>query len=254
MARALFKSWFVDFEPVRAKTEGRDSVWLREVGELFPDSFEESELGEIPTGWEAKPLDDWVCSMSGGTPSKAEPSLWAGNIPWISPKVMTSIHADEADAYVSRSAIGNGTRIAPRGSTLVMVRGMGLHEGVRVSQASDDVAFNQDVKALVGKSIDPDMLLFALLDSQKWLHDRVESSGHGTGRLPTDVLLSLRVVMPQDSAQRRLAQPIRDLNDRIGAARSESRTLVALRDTLLPKLIAGDLRLTDAGHFIEGSG
>ena len=52
MARALFKSWFVDFDPVRAKAEGRDPGLPRHIADLFPDSFEDSELGEIPKGWE----------------------------------------------------------------------------------------------------------------------------------------------------------------------------------------------------------
>jgi type I restriction enzyme S subunit len=67
---------------------------------------------------------------------------------------MTGIHADQADEHVSELAIKNGTRIAPALSTLVMVRGMGLHEFVRVSQARRDVAFNQDVKAIVSDRFD----------------------------------------------------------------------------------------------------
>jgi type I restriction enzyme S subunit len=251
MARALFKSWFVDFDPVRAKAEGRDCGLPKAVADLFPDRLVDFELGEIPQGWAAKPLGQWVDALSGGTPSKTDAEFWGGDVPWVSPKVMTSIHADEADAYVTRSAIGNGTRVAPSGSTLVMVRGMGLHEGVRVSFARRDVTFNQDVKALVPSSIDPDLLLFALLDSQGSLLDRVESSGHGTGKLPTEILLSLRIVMPPAPIQSRLAEPIRKLNRRIGAARDQSRTLAALRDALLPKLISGELRVKDAERFLE---
>ena len=56
MARALFKSWFVDFDPVRAKAEGRDPGLPKPLADLFPDSFEDSELGEIPKGWRARPL------------------------------------------------------------------------------------------------------------------------------------------------------------------------------------------------------
>src|SRR5205807_8474329 len=58
MARAIFKSWFVDFDPVRAKAEGRDPGLPKHVADLFPDRFEESELGEIPAGWKAKKLGD----------------------------------------------------------------------------------------------------------------------------------------------------------------------------------------------------
>lgn len=242
IARALFKSWFVDFDPVRAKAEGSDPGLPKTLADLFPARLVDSELGEIPEGWEAKPLGDWVDALSGGTPSKAEVRYWRGDVPWISPKVMTAIHADEADAHVDESAIGNGTRLAPALSTLVMVRGMGLHESVRVSQARREVTFNQDVKALVGARIEPTLLLFALLGSQPALLERVESSGHGTGKLPSEVLLALPVTMPDIAAQERLSEQLRTLNDRIASTRAESRTLAALRDTLLPKLISGKLR------------
>jgi type I restriction enzyme S subunit len=151
---------------------------------------------------------------------------------------------------VTSSALGNGTRLAPAGSTLVMVRGMGLHDGVRVSQARRPVAFNQDVKALVGSSIDSTLLLFALLDAQRSLLDRVESSGHGTGKLPTEILLALSVVLPLGKTQACLSAPFCAANDRIEIARTESRTLAALRDALLPKLVSGELRVKDAEKFI----
>jgi type I restriction enzyme, S subunit len=176
----------------------------------------------------------------------SEPRYWGGDVPWISPKVMTAIHADEADAHVTEGAIGNGTRLAPAGSTLVMVRGMGLHEGVRVSQARRAVTFNQDVKALVGSSIDSTLLFFALLQAQSLLLDRVESAGHGTGKLPSEVLLAVPIVMPDRPTQHHLSEPLRVMNDRIAAARDESRALAALRDTLLPKLISGERRATHA--------
>ena len=243
IARALFKSWFVDFDPVRAKAEGRDPGLPKSLADLFPGRLVDSEFGEIPEGWSAKPLGRWVDALSGGTPSKSTRAYWDGAVPWISPKVMTGIHADKADEHVSELAIKSGTRIAPALSTLVMVRGMGLHEFVRVSQARRDVAFNQDVKALVGTSIDATLLLFALLDAQPTLLERVESSGHGTGKLPSDVLFALPIAMPDPTTQLRLASSLRVLNDRIASSRAESRTLNELRDTLLPKLTTGELRV-----------
>ena len=165
---------------------------------------------------------------------------------------MTGIHADVADQHVSQRAIGNGTRLAPSGSTLVMVRGMGLHQQVRVSQARREVSFNQDVKALVATRIEASLLLFALLDAQKELLLKVESSGHGTGKLSTDVLLKYPITLPSLSVQKELATVFDSLNSRIVSARDQSRNLGALRDTLLPKLISGELRVKDAERIIGG--
>lgn len=252
LARTIFKSWFVDFDPVRAKVQGRAPTAMdAETAALFPNRFVESELGEIPEGWRATALGERTTALSGGTPAKSDPSFWGGDLPWISPKVMTEIHADEADAFVTRPAVGNGTRLAPSGSTLVMVRGMGLHKQVRVSQARREVTFNQDVKALVPTGIEPTLLLLALLDAQPTLLGRVQSAGHGTGVLPTDILLAHRLCLPSPGVQRVLVAPLDAMNDRIAAGRSETRTLAELRDLLLPKLISGELRIPDAEKLVE---
>jgi type I restriction enzyme S subunit len=252
MARALFQSWFVDFDPVRAKMEGRQPEGMdAETAKLFPNGLADSELGRIPSGWSCRPLEAWCSALSGGTPSKAAPALWNGDIPWVSPKSLNSIHADEAEDLVTEAAIGNGTRLAPRGSTLIMVRGMGLHQKVRIGQAVTDVAFNQDVKALVANGIDESLLLFALLHAQAELLTKVETSGHGTGKLASEILFAHRIVAPPASVQDRLARPFSTSSTRIATARQESRTLTALRDTLLPKLLSGELRVPDAERAVS---
>ena len=65
MAHALFKSWFVDFDPVRAKTEGRDTGLPREIADLFPDGFKKSAVGEIPKGWRVRGLDEIARFLNG---------------------------------------------------------------------------------------------------------------------------------------------------------------------------------------------
>jgi type I restriction enzyme S subunit len=167
---------------------------------------------------------------------------------------MTEIHADEADDFVTPAAVGNGTRTAPAGSTLVMVRGMGLHQKVRVSQARGEVTFNQDVKALVPKTIEPSLLLFALLNGQEELLARVESSGHGTGKLPSEILLGHRITLPSLPRQKHLARTFDAINDRISSSRDEARTLTAVRDELLPRLLSGELTVTQAERTLESVG
>ncbi len=78
MARALFKSWFVDFDPVRAKAGGRETGLPKSLPDLFPDSFEDSELGEIPKRWIIKPIGDLADVVGGTTPSTKELSYWEG--------------------------------------------------------------------------------------------------------------------------------------------------------------------------------
>ncbi|MEY4808624.1 MAG: hypothetical protein RLZZ206_3013, partial [Cyanobacteriota bacterium] len=83
MAKALFKSWFVDFDPVRAKAEGRPTGLPADISDLFPDSFEDSELGEIPSGWEVKALDEIAHFLNGLALQKFPPEDGAATLPVI---------------------------------------------------------------------------------------------------------------------------------------------------------------------------
>ena len=86
MARGLFKSWFIDFDPVRAKMDGREPYLPPEVWSLFPDRLVPLELGDIPKGWEVGVLDDAIELLSGGTPKTSMPDYWGGDIPWYTVK------------------------------------------------------------------------------------------------------------------------------------------------------------------------
>lgn len=253
LARSLFKSWFVDFDPVRAKVDRRaPSAVSPEIDALFPDSIEIASDGEtVPSGWRVLSLREAADFRSGGTPKKSNPEYWDGSLPWISPKVMNNIHVHDSDDRVTEAAVGNGTRLVPHGSVLVMVRGMGLHQGVRISQAQCDVTFNQDVKALVPTGVDDTFLLFAMLDASNYLHSRVRASGHGTGVLATEFLTELSFVVPPEDVLPKLVRPLKELNLRIAANTRESQTLATLRDTLLPKLLSGALRVGDAERLME---
>jgi len=250
MALTLFESWFVDFEPVRAKVEGRSTGLPDDLASVFPDSFGEDGG---PTSWTMSPLREQFQLLSGGTPSKAEVSYWDGDIPWVTPRSMLDSHVLDSPDRVTLAAIGNGTRLAPQGSILVMVRGMGLHQGVRISQARRDLAFNQDVKALAPKDLDSDFLLYALLSCKDGLLSKVRASGHGTGVLPSDALEAINIPVPPRDLQPRLFVPFQHFNSRVALARSEMRTLAALRSTLLPKLISGELRIADAKKRIAAA-
>jgi type I restriction enzyme S subunit len=240
VARAIYRDWFVDFGPTRAKQESRTPYLASELWSLFPDRLDDDGK---PEGWERIVLREAADVFSGGTPAKDNMEFWNGTIPWISPKVMTEIHVTASDDRVTERAIGRGTRMVPSGAVLVMVRGMGLHQGVRISQARCDVTFNQDVKALVGKRLSGTHLLFGLLDAAQYLFSKVEASGHGTGKLPTETIEGICFVTPTGDPYPRLIGPLDALNDRIAANNAESNTLAALRNLLLPTLISGDIRV-----------
>jgi len=127
MARALFKSWFVDFDPVRAKAEGRDPGLPKPLADLFPDRFEDSELGEIPKGWAIKSIGDLADVAGGTTPSTKEPAYWEGGThAWATPKDLSGpsvpvlLNTERWITDAGLSQIGSG--LLPKGTVLLSSR------------------------------------------------------------------------------------------------------------------------------------
>lgn len=127
MARVLFKSWFVGFDPVRAKAEGCPTGLPDHISALFPDSFEDSELGEIPRGWRVAPLSETVVIIGGGTPKTSVAYYWGGDIPWFSvvdaPR-KSDIWAIDTEKKITQAGVDNSsTRILPVRTTIISARG-----------------------------------------------------------------------------------------------------------------------------------
>ena len=128
MARALFQSWFVDFDPVRAKLDGRPPTGLDpETAALFPATFQDSPLGHIPQGWEVCPLADKIELLSGGTPKTGEPDYWNGDILWFSVKdtpTETDVWVIHTEKSVTMLGISNSAaQIFPEKTTIITARG-----------------------------------------------------------------------------------------------------------------------------------
>ena len=127
MARALFKSWFVDFDPVRAKAEGRDPGLPKAIADLFPDSFEDSDLGEIPKGWEIKSIGDLADVAGGTTPSTKEPAYWdGGTYAWATPKDLSGLSVPvllDTERRITDAGLSQiGSGLLPKGTVLLSSR------------------------------------------------------------------------------------------------------------------------------------
>jgi type I restriction enzyme S subunit len=161
MARALFKAWFVDFEPVRAKMEGR---WQRgranhdshlpglpaHLYDLFPDRLVESELGEIPEGWEVQPLSELLTIIGGGTPKTSVKEYWDGDIPWFSvvdtPPASDVFVVSTEKTITSQGLAGSSARLIPKGTTIISARGTVGNLAI----AGREMTFNQSCYGLRG--------------------------------------------------------------------------------------------------------
>ncbi|MEV6925519.1 restriction endonuclease subunit S [Dactylosporangium sp. NPDC051485] len=188
---------------------------------------------------------------SGGTPSTAEPTFWSGDIPWISAASLKSPWLDESDRKVTELGASNGTRLAPKGTVIFVVRGMSLKTEFRIGIARRTVAFGQDCKALVPlDGITGDLLLHAIRNRSSDVLDLVDEAGHGTGRLATDRIEQMVIRAPSDRSDR-INEALQNLNDLASSRQRESRTLTDLRDLLLPKLMSGEIRVRAAEKVVE---
>lgn len=164
--------------------------------------------------------------VSGGTPSKSRSDYWDGEVPWITAKDMKTFRLEDSEDHLSIEGTQRGTRVAPAGSTLVLVRGMTLHQKVPIAFAARDLAFNQDVKALIPlEGVDARFLAYALLAKHDELLGLVDAASHGTGRLNTDALATTELQMPSLAEQRSVAIAIGSLDDKIDVNRRIAETL-----------------------------
>ncbi|HBC0000835.1 restriction endonuclease subunit S [Vibrio parahaemolyticus] len=167
--------------------------------------------------WSIKKLGDLVKFTSGGTPSKSNEAYWGGDIPWISASSMNSTRYSESELKVTTEGAKNGTRLVPKDTVLLLVRGGALHNKIPVGITTREVTFNQDVKALVPKTdeITPWYLLFWLISIKKTLLAKVENTGIGAGKLDTKILQELEVPLPPKPELKRLEKFCKALDNKI---------------------------------------
>src|SRR5262249_14844890 len=154
-------------------------------------------------------------------------------IPWVSAKDLKVFRLHDAEDHVTAEAIDAGSRLAPAGSTFLLVRGMTLHNDVPICVAMRDMAFNQDIKALQPKAgVDASFLTYWLLAKKRTLLRSVDFAGHGTGRLNTDTLKAMSVALPSLPEQKAIAAVLGTLDDKIELNRRMNATLEAMARAL----------------------
>jgi type I restriction enzyme S subunit len=249
MARALFQSWFVDFDPVRAKLDGRPAAALDPAtAALFPASFQESESGHIPKCWTIKPVGEVVDCVGGGTPSTAEPKYWEGGTHhWTTPKDFSSLQAPvllDTDRKLTDAGIAKiSSGLLPAGTLLLSSRAPVGYLAI----AAMPVAINQGFIAL--KSNERASNFFMLNWCQTNMAE-IESRATGTtfAEISKQNFRPIRVVLPPKELMAAFTDKVAPLYAQITANLHQSRTLATLRDTLLPKLLSGELPVNIAGR------
>lgn len=239
MARALFKSWFVDFDPVHAKTEGRDPGLPKHLADLFPARFTDSEIGEIPEEWEVGMLGD----VADHPRRSIRPDDIGADNPYIALEHMPR-------RCIALSDWGNGDGL--ESNKFQFNHGEILFGKLRpyfhkVGVAPVDGICSTDIVVIVPRA--PQWFGFVLgHTSSTEFVDYTDACSTGT-KMPRTSWKDMErydLVVPQERVAVEFNEIVRPAIERIIAGIHESHTLAALRDGLLPKLISGELRIKDA--------
>lgn len=250
LARAVFNSWFVDFDPVRRKAAGEPTRLSDEISSLFPDRLVASPIGEVPAGWMVKTLPEVFDVNPTRSLKKGEvaPYLDMSNMP-------TQGHAPAE--WIQREA-GSGMRFV-NGDTLVARITPCLENGKTAFVdflAEGEVAWGStEYIVLRPKPPLPPVLGYLLARNDRFRTHAIQAMTGSSGRqrVPAASLDHYQVVMPTCRAEAigaAFATIVNPSFERMGVAMKQNRTLATLRDTLLPKLISGELRIADAEKIV----
>jgi type I restriction enzyme S subunit len=252
IAQALFKSWFVDFDPVHAKMQGRAPEGMDEAtAALFPDSFEESELGAVPKGWQVMPIGDAVETVGGATPDTKTPEYWEPTEHhWTTPKDLSGIASPvllSTERKLSNAGIKKiSSGLLPVGSLLMSSRApIGY-----LALAQTPMAINQGYIAMPpGGKLSPLYMLF-------WCQTNMDNiKGRANGSTFMEISKKAFRPIPALVAPQSILDPFdevaRSLFSLLVENEKQAQTLSALRDTLLPRLISGQLQLPEAVKLEE---
>ena len=242
MARAIFKDWFVDFGPTRAKAEGRAPYLAPELWELFPDALDDDGK---PAGWMVSEIGKEVQAVGGGTPSTKEPSYWVGGEHhWATPKDLSKLTSPVllgTDRKITDSGVHKiSSGLLPVGTVLLSSRAPIGYLAI----AEVPTAVNQGFIAMVcQKQLPNTFVLFWCQENLDYIKDI--SGGSTFAEISKRTFRPVPVVVPSAPVLVAYGRLIRPLYVRILANTTENETLAQTRDLLLPKLMSGEISLRD---------
>jgi len=254
IAQALFKSWFVDFDPVRAKQQGREPEGMDEAtAAQFPDDFEESELGLVPEGWRPSTLDGVSDVGIGKTPPRKEAHWFSErteDVRWVSIRDMgnSGTFLSETSELLTKEAIDRfNVRRVPDGTVLLSFK---LTIG-RVAITDGEMTTNEAIAHCKLTDQSPLPSEFIYLHLKQFDYSTLSSTSSIADAVNSKTVKAIPILVPSADVVTAFEKIVGVLFERIKTVQQQAQTLVNLRDTLLPRLISGQLRLPEAEAMIE---
>lgn len=252
MARALFKDWFIDFGPVRAKMEGREPPGLSpEIAALFPSNLVDSELGEIPEGWEISTIGEEVRAVGGGTPSTKESEFWDNGCHfWATPKDLSKLQFPvilETERKITDAGLAKiSSGLLPTGALLLSSRAPIGYLAI----AEVPMAINQGFIAMIcDRRISNIFAYFWCKENM----DRIIGNANGSTfqEISKSNFRPLPMIVPSKNLLNEFSASVTDVHQQIVTNQVQVASLSTLRDTLLPKLLSGELTIPEAMLQVE---
>lgn len=240
-ARTLFRDWFVDFGPSRAKAEGSPVYLPSDLWCLFPDRLREDGA---PIDWPRVSLTALFDVIGGGTPSTSRTDFWNGDVPWFSivdtPAASNVFVIDTEKTITMAGVAGSSAKLIEPGTTIISARGTVGN----LAMAARPMAFNQSCYALSGRSGIGAVFVYLAADN---MVEMLKSRSHGSvfSTITRDTFEGITMPKPSDQLLARFESATSCLFDRIKTNVMASHALAATRDALLPKLISGEIRVAD---------
>lgn len=252
ITRAVFKSWFIDFDPVRAKAEGREPDGMdAATAALFPSEFEESELGPIPKGWRVTELAS-LCERiaNGATPSRSKAQFWTdGHLPWFKTGELFDRFLLAAEERITQVAVeSSSVKVFPRHSVLMAI--YAAPTVGRLGILTEEAAFNQACTGMIPlPQIGPWFLFQTLFHGRDWFNSR--ANGAAQQNISKAVVESYRCVCAPPTVVSAFNSIVESIYVAIETNCMRQSTLAQLRDELLPRLVSGKLRAPETQEVVE---
>jgi type I restriction enzyme S subunit len=262
IAKAIFKSWFVDFDPVRAKAEGRPTGLPPEISDLFPDELVDSEIGEIPKGWELTTLGDHTALTKGRSYKSAE--LMDSDTALVTLKSFHRGGGYRLDGLKPYTGTFKPEQVVEEGDLIIALTDVtqaadviGKPAIVRSSTNHSQLVASLDVGIVRLKEnsfFTKEFCYFLMLSNRYTHHSLGYTSGTTVLHLAKDATAKFEVSVPPMKLIENFTDLASNLMRRIFVSEKEIEVLSELRDTILPKLISGELRIPNAEKFLEEAG
>ena len=222
MAQAIFKSWFVDFEPFKDQP------------------FHETELGMIPEGWEVTTIGENLKTALGGTPSRNRDDYWNGEIAWINSGEINKFRIIQASEYITENGLkSSATKLLPAKTTVLAITGATLGQ---VSLLEIDTCANQSVIGVLESDAIKHQFIYPLIKSQiKYLI--LHQTGGAQQHINKQNVDSIQFVLPPKDILDEYQIITKKIFDQISTLCFENQRLASLRDTLLPRLMSGEIKI-----------